>query len=222
MKTTRREFVVLSAAAAASAVGPSQAVGAQSVSAQTAAAPWYRRVRRWGQINITEDDGNMDVGFWRRYLKDPNTQGTIINSGGVVNYYDSKIPGSHKGLTLGNRDLLGELVKMCREDGIVYVARMTNAPTEETIKMHPEWMCQDVNGKRTCPSAHHKTSAPPAAIARRASRPRGPRRRSSNATAARPTTTKPGKCSRPGANSSATSGYENRPERTPQVARASR
>ncbi|HYJ36416.1 MAG TPA: hypothetical protein VEV64_09685, partial [Rhizomicrobium sp.] len=146
MKTTRREFVVLSAAAAASAASPSQTTGAQ---AATAAEPWYRRVRRWGQINITEDDGNMDIGFWRRYLKDTNTQGTIINSGGVVNYYDSKIPGAHKGLTLGNRDLLGELVQMCREDGIVYVARMTNAPTEETIKMHPEWMCQDVNGKRT-------------------------------------------------------------------------
>src|SRR5262245_11362949 len=127
MKTTRREFVVLSAAAAAaSAAG--QVTTAQ---AATAIEPWYRRVRRWGQINITEDDGNMDIGFWRRYLKDTNTQGTIINSGGVVNYYESKIPGAHKGLTLGNRDLLGELVKMCHEDGIVYVARMTNAPTDE-------------------------------------------------------------------------------------------
>jgi len=141
MKTTRREFVVLSAAAAASAAGQSQAA--------TIVEPWYRRVRRWGQVNITEDDGNMDIGFWRRYMKDTNTQGTIINSGGVVNYYDSKIPGAHKGLTLGNRDLLGELVKACREDGIVYVARMTNAPTEEIIKMHPEWMCQDAAGKRT-------------------------------------------------------------------------
>src|SRR6185369_229651 len=122
MKTTRREFVILSAATAVtSAVSPSHAA--------TNAEPWYRRVKRWGQINITEDDGNMDVDFWRRYLKDTDTQGTIINSGGVVNYYDSKIPGSHKGLTLGNRDLLGELVKACHEDGIVYVARMTNAPT---------------------------------------------------------------------------------------------
>src|SRR6201991_5311241 len=102
MKTTWREFVVLSAAAAASAAGSSQAVGAQ---AATAAEPWYRRVRRWGQINITEDDGNMDIGFWRRYLKDTDTQGTIINSGGGVNYYCSKIPGAHKGLTLRNRDL---------------------------------------------------------------------------------------------------------------------
>src|SRR5258707_14270853 len=123
MNTTRREFVVLSAAAAASAAGPSQAIAAQ---AATTVAPWYRRVRRWGQVNITEDDGNMDIGFWRRYMKDTNTQGTIINSGGVVNYYDSKVPGAHKGLTLGNRDLLGELVKACHENGIGYFARMTN------------------------------------------------------------------------------------------------
>jgi hypothetical protein len=66
MKTTRREFVVLGAAAAASTVGPSHAASALE--------PWYRRVRRWGQINITEDDGNMDIGFWRRYLKDTNTR----------------------------------------------------------------------------------------------------------------------------------------------------
>ena len=89
MKPTRREFVVLSAAAtAASAVGPLQAATTE---------PWYRRVRRWGQINITEDDGNMDIGFWRRYLKDTDTQGTIINSGGVVNYYDSKSPAPTRG-----------------------------------------------------------------------------------------------------------------------------
>src|SRR6201994_823553 len=108
MKTTRRELLVLGTAAAASVFGPPHAVAAQS------AEPWYRRVRRWGQVNITEDDGDMDVGFWRQYMKDTRTQGTIINSGGVVNYYDSQIPGAHKGLTLGNRDLLGELVKACR------------------------------------------------------------------------------------------------------------
>jgi hypothetical protein len=146
MEMDRRKFGVLGGAVLATTT----ALTSSSVHAQRAAAePWYRRVRRWGQINITEDDGNMDVGFWRQYMKDTFTQGTIINSGGVVNYYDSKIPGAHKALTLGNRDLLGELANACREDGVVYVARMTNNPTDEVIKMHPEWMCQDVNGKHT-------------------------------------------------------------------------
>ena len=146
MKTTRRETIIGAATIAALA-------GAHGASAQTAGAagrqPWYRTAKRWGQVNITEDDGNMDIGFWRRYWKDTGTQAMILNAGGVVAYYPTRIPYHRKALTLGNRDLFGELVKACREDGVVCVARMTNLPTPELEKAHPEWMVLDADGKRT-------------------------------------------------------------------------
>ncbi|MEO5581322.1 MAG: hypothetical protein ABIR66_01410 [Saprospiraceae bacterium] len=31
---------------------------------------WYRRVTRWGQINITENTAaNFDIEWWRKYWK---------------------------------------------------------------------------------------------------------------------------------------------------------
>jgi hypothetical protein len=144
METTRRETMIGAAAIAALATA-TKAVGATKVAA---GQPWYKTAKRWGQINITEDDGNMDIGFWRRYWKDTDTQAMILNAGGVVAYYPTKIPYHHKALTLGNRDLFGELVKACREDGVVCIARMTNQPTPELEQAHPEWMVQDANGKR--------------------------------------------------------------------------
>jgi len=144
METTRRETLVGAAAAAGMA-----AAGKAFAAAPPSGLPWYLTAKRWGQINITEDDGNMDIGFWRRYWKDTETQAVILNAGGVVAYYPTKIPGHIKAPTLGNRDLFGELIKACREDGIICIARMTNAPTPELAKAHPEWMTQTADGKRT-------------------------------------------------------------------------
>src|SRR5690348_13942828 len=55
--------------------------------------PWYRRITRWGQVNITERDPEQyDIGWWRKYWKQTNTQGVIINAGGIVAYYPTKVP----------------------------------------------------------------------------------------------------------------------------------
>jgi len=55
--------------------------------------PWYKRVTRWGQTNITEKDpAHYDIEWWRKYWKRTQTQGVIVNAGGIVAYYPSKIP----------------------------------------------------------------------------------------------------------------------------------
>src|SRR4051812_32667360 len=59
--------------------------------------PWYRRVLRWGQTNITEADPvGYDVAWWRAYWRRTRTQGVIINAGGIVAYYPSKFPLHHR------------------------------------------------------------------------------------------------------------------------------
>src|SRR5277367_4029626 len=94
---TRRAFVEVNLAAAAA-------------SPQTAAAPWYRRVTRWGQTNITERDPvRYDIPWWREYWKRTAIQGVIINAGGIVAYYPSKFPMQHRAQFLNGRDLFGEL-----------------------------------------------------------------------------------------------------------------
>jgi hypothetical protein len=50
--------------------------------------PWFRRVTRWGQTNITEKDpAHYDISWWRSHWENTQTQGVIINAGGIVAYY---------------------------------------------------------------------------------------------------------------------------------------
>ena len=59
--------------------------------------PWYRRVCRWGQTNITErDPERYDIAWWRDYWKRTRVQGVIVNAGGIVAYYPSKFPLHHR------------------------------------------------------------------------------------------------------------------------------
>src|SRR3954447_17777604 len=52
--------------------------------------PWYRKVTRWGQINITEKDpGQYDIEWWRKFWKQTDTEGVIVNAGGIVAYYST-------------------------------------------------------------------------------------------------------------------------------------
>src|SRR6202012_5620728 len=126
----RREFAILSAATAMASALPGEGAGATT-------EPWYRRVRRYGQINITENDAaNMDIGFWRRYWKDTHVGAMVLNAGGIVAYYPTKIAHHRKATGLGNRDLFGELAKACKEDGIEIVARITNDITDEVAGAH--------------------------------------------------------------------------------------
>lgn len=111
--------------------------------------PWYRRVKRWGQINITEDNaGNFDIDWWRKYWKRTQTQGIVLNAGGIVAYYPSKVPHHRRALFLGDNDLFGDLCSAAHEDGLVVFARMDSGRVnEEFYKAHPDWFAINAEGK---------------------------------------------------------------------------
>lgn len=111
--------------------------------------PWYRRITRWGQTNITETDPTeYDIKWWRSYWKRTCVQGVIINAGGIVAYYPSKIPLHRQAEYLGGRDLFGELCRAAHEDGLVVFARMdSNRAHGEFYKAHPDWFAVDSSGK---------------------------------------------------------------------------
>jgi len=111
--------------------------------------PWYRRVTRWGQTNITEKDPvQYDITWWRKHWKETNVQGIIINAGGIVAYYPTKIPLHKPAQYLGGRDLFGDLCHAAHEDGIAVFARMdSNRAAEEFYKAHPDWFAVDSEGK---------------------------------------------------------------------------
>lgn len=111
--------------------------------------PWYRRVTRWGQTNITEKDPQQyDIAWWRKQWKRTQIGGVIINAGGIVSYYPSKVPLHKPSQFLNGRDLFGELCRAAHEDGLAVFARMdSNRASEEFYKTHPDWFAVDVNGK---------------------------------------------------------------------------
>jgi hypothetical protein len=111
--------------------------------------PWYRRVTRWGQTNITEKDPQQyDIAWWRKQWKRTQVQGVIINAGGIVSYYPSKIPFHRPSQFLNGRDLYGEISRAAKEDGLAVFARMdSNRAGEELYKAHPDWFALDAAGK---------------------------------------------------------------------------
>jgi Hypothetical glycosyl hydrolase 6 len=117
--------------------------------AHTNELPWYRRITRWGQTNITEKDPQQyDIAWWRKQWKRTRIQGVIINAGGIVSYYPSKVPLHHPAQFLNGRDLFGELCRAAKEDGLAVFARMdSNRAGEEFYRAHPDWFAVDVNGK---------------------------------------------------------------------------
>jgi len=111
--------------------------------------PWYRRITRWGQTNISEKDpAHYDITWWRNHWKDTQTQGVIVNAGGIVAYYPSHVPLHHQSPFLEGRDLFGELSRAAHEDGLAVFARMdSNRAHEEFYRAHPDWFAIDASGK---------------------------------------------------------------------------
>lgn len=111
--------------------------------------PWYKTVTRWGQTNITEKDPIIyDIEWWRKHWKKTQVQGVIINAGGIVAYYPTKIPNHYQARFLGGRDLFGDLCRAAHQDGLVVFARMdSNRANADFYKAHPDWFAIDVNKK---------------------------------------------------------------------------
>jgi hypothetical protein len=124
--------------------------GAVAVSAQAdSLEPWYHRVLRWGQTNITERDPvRYDIAWWREYWRRTAIQGVIINAGGIVAYYPSKFPLQHQAQFLNGRDLYGELVAAARQDGLAVLARMdSNRTAEDFFHAHSDWFARKESGE---------------------------------------------------------------------------
>ncbi len=136
----RRNFIQSSVAGAAAAAAQSPA---------ESSVPWYRRVCRWGQTNITErDPERYDIPFWRDYWKRTRVQGVIVNAGGIVAYYPSKFPLHHRAEFLNGRDLYGELAQAAHQDGLAVLARMDcNRTAEDFYKANPDWFARQANGQ---------------------------------------------------------------------------
>jgi hypothetical protein len=153
MASSRRLFLKQLAATTAAFRGSpvllTKAAPATGQVARESSVPWYRRVLRWGQTNITElDPTRYDIPWWQGYWKRTQVQGIIVNAGGIVAYYPSRFPLHRRAQSLGDRDLFGDLLQAARRQGLAVLARMDSSRAgEEFYHAHPEWFAVDASGK---------------------------------------------------------------------------
>lgn len=142
-KLTRREFMAVSAASVI-------VTRAGRSAAQTAASgnPWYATMRRCGQLNFNERDPlTLNADAWMDYWASLKVNAVLLNGGGIVAFYPTKIPYQHRSEFLGERDLFGDMAAAARKRGIRVVARMDcNYAYQEALEAHPEWFEKDRDG----------------------------------------------------------------------------
>ena len=148
---SRREFIrrTILTAAGVTAGFASSLPGADHGFGADEKKPWYRSALRWGQTNITEiDPARYDIDWWRKQWRRTRTQAVIINAGGIVAYYPSKVPLHRLASQLAGRDLFGELCQAAHREGLVVLARMdSNRAHEELYQAHPGWFAVDGSGR---------------------------------------------------------------------------
>jgi hypothetical protein len=110
--------------------------------------PWQRRIRRVGQLNMTEHDpAAMNVQEWADYWASLKVDAVLVSVTGILAFYQTKVPFHRKGKFLGNRDFFGECCAAAKKRGIHVIARMSpDLNWEDAVQAHPEWFARNAQG----------------------------------------------------------------------------
>ncbi|MGH9404925.1 MAG: beta-galactosidase trimerization domain-containing protein [Terriglobia bacterium] len=140
---TRREFIAVSAASLITAPA-----GESTPNPPDPEKPWYATMRRCGQINFNETDPlTMDANAWMDYWASLKVNAVLLNGGGIVAFYPTKVPYQHRSEFLGSRDLFRDMVAAARQRNLRVVARMDcNFAYQEAFLAHPEWFERNRDG----------------------------------------------------------------------------
>jgi hypothetical protein len=150
---TRRQFLqVSSAASVAVAMGQLPALRLSAAGFSTPIPPspsWVDRPMRWAQLTLVEDDpGKFDLQFWLDYFKRTHSDAVCLSAGGCVAYYPTGVPFHHRSAWLGDSDVFGDLLKGCRKQGMVVIARTDPHATYDDMQAaHPDWIAVDAQGQ---------------------------------------------------------------------------
>src|SRR5262252_2384310 len=139
---TRREFLVSTALAAATATPASAAPSGPD--------PLFDKPMRWAQLTLVENDpGQYDLAFWLDYFKRTHSDGVTLSAGGCVAYYPTKVPLHYRSAWMKDTDPFGDLVRGCRKLGRTVLARTDpHAVHQDVYDAHPDWIAVDAEGRK--------------------------------------------------------------------------
>jgi hypothetical protein len=143
-RMNRREFIEGSLLAASAA----RLNAIPAAQTPEASIPWQQRLRRIGQVNMTEHDpAVLNVEEWADYMAGLKVGATYISVTGIIAFYQTKVPFHRKSKFLGQRDFFGELNAAARKRGIRTIARMSpDLNWADALQTHPEWFQRDAQG----------------------------------------------------------------------------
>jgi len=109
---------------------------------------WYEKPMRYGNLTWVEPDPvQYDIDWWIDFCKRTHTDVVTLSVGGIVAYYPTQIPLHYRSPWLGDRDLVGEFITRCRQEGIYVIARIDpHAFRDDMAKAHPEWVFVNQDG----------------------------------------------------------------------------
>src|ERR1035438_481517 len=103
MDISRRDFMALSATAVASASMPGHLM-ADTPDAKS--VPWHQKIRRVGQLNITEHDpAVLNVEEWGDYWASLKCDVVFASITGIIAYYPTEVPFHRRSQFLNGRSL---------------------------------------------------------------------------------------------------------------------
>jgi hypothetical protein len=127
------------------------AVGVASMAAQSGrtARWWIDEPVRFLQTNLSETDSTVDPKALVAAVADFRANTFLINMGGIVAQYPTKVPFHYASAFLPpGRDLFGDVLREARARGIRVVGRFDLSKTQKPVfDTHPEWFFKRANGE---------------------------------------------------------------------------
>jgi hypothetical protein len=141
MNISRRNLLIASASAL-----PGRFFGAPANGKESAL--WFQRMRRCVQHNFNEYDPKvLEISPWVDYWASLKADCIVLNAGGLMAFYPTRLPDHHKSQFLDGRDLFGDYLKAAKQRGMRVVARVeTNWQHQDVLKAQPDWFERDEKG----------------------------------------------------------------------------
>jgi hypothetical protein len=108
---------------------------------------WTRNNLRLIQNNLRETDANLDVDILIRKLKEMSVNVLMMNAGGIVAFYPTKLEYHYRAANQ-QKDMLKEAIEKSHAAGMKFIGRFDFSKAHETIyNKRPEWFYRTREGK---------------------------------------------------------------------------
>src|SRR3954452_17372857 len=110
---------------------------------------WHQKPNRVLLVNLREgDEPKIDARALVADVKSFGATAFCINGGGIVAFYQTRIPGHRISNGLQGRDLLAEVIPVAHEAGLRVLARIDPSCSPKAFAdEHPEWFTRDRDGQ---------------------------------------------------------------------------